>query len=103
MRDYIHVWDLATAHVAALTRFDSLPRPATPINLGTGTATTVRELLCVFNRASDRAVRALEAGRRPGDTAGAYTTSTARRACWAGGRATTSLTGSLTPCSGPRR
>jgi len=73
IRDYIHVWDLATAHVAALTRFDTLPGPATAINLGTGTGTTVRELVGMFNRVSDRPVRELEAGRRPGDTAGAYT------------------------------
>jgi len=73
IRDYIHVWDLAAAHVAALTRFDSLPGPATAINLGTGSGTTVRELLGMFNRVSDRPVRAFEAGRRPGDTVGAYT------------------------------
>ena len=73
IRDYIHVWDLATAHIAALTRFDTLPGPATAINLGTGTGTTVRELVGMFNRVSDRPVRELEAGRRPGDTAGAYT------------------------------
>ena len=50
LRDYVHVWDLAAAHVAALTRFDALPGPATAINLGTGTGTTVRELLAAFNR-----------------------------------------------------
>jgi UDP-glucose 4-epimerase len=73
IRDYIHVWDLATAHVAALTRFDTLPGPVTAINLGTGTGTTVRELVDTFNRVSDRPVQAREAGRRPGDVAGAYT------------------------------
>lgn len=73
IRDYIHVWDLATAHVAALTRFDSLPGPVTVINLGTGMGTTVRELLDMFNRVSGRPVRWRDAGRRPGDTAGAYT------------------------------
>ena len=56
IRDYIHVWDLATAHVAALTRFDTLPGPVTAINLGTGTGTTVRELLGMFNRVSDRPI-----------------------------------------------
>ena len=25
LRDYVHVWDLAAAHVAALSRFDALP------------------------------------------------------------------------------
>jgi UDP-glucose 4-epimerase len=73
IRDYIHVWDLATAHVAALTRFDSLPGPATAINLGTGSGTTVRELLGMFNHVSDRPVSVREAGRRPGDKVGAYT------------------------------
>jgi UDP-glucose 4-epimerase len=73
IRDYIHVWDLATAHVAALTRFDTLPGPVIAINLGTGTGTTVRELLGMFNRVSYRPIPAREAGRRPGDTAGAYT------------------------------
>ena len=73
LRDYLHVWDLAAAHVAALTRFDALPGPATVINVGGGTGTTVRELLAAFNRVADRPVEAREAGRRPGDVAGAYT------------------------------
>jgi UDP-glucose 4-epimerase len=73
LRDYIHVWDLATAHVAALTRFDVLPGPVTAINLGSGTGTTVRELVAAFNRVADRPVETREAGPRPGDVAGAYT------------------------------
>jgi UDP-glucose 4-epimerase len=72
VRDYIHVWDLAAAHVTALTRFDALPGPATAINLGTGSGTTVRELVDAFNHVADRPVQAREAGRRPGDIAGAY-------------------------------
>ena len=71
LRDYVHVWDLAAAHVAALTRFDALPGPATAINLGTGTGTTVRELLAAFNRVAGCPVEVREAGRRPGDVAGA--------------------------------
>ncbi len=73
IRDYVHVWDLAAAHVAALTRFGTLPGPVTAINLGTGAGTTVRELLDMFNRVSDRPLQVREARRRPGDTAGAYT------------------------------
>jgi UDP-glucose 4-epimerase len=72
LRDYIHVWDLAAAHVAALTRFDDLPGPVTVINLGTGTGTTVRELLDAFNQVADRPIEAREAGPRAGDVAGAY-------------------------------
>ena len=70
LRDYIHVWDLAAAHVAALTRFDALPGPVTAINLGTGTGTTVRELAAAFNQVADHPVQVREAGRRPGDVAG---------------------------------
>ena len=72
LRDYIHVWDLAAAHVAALTRFDALSGPVTVINLGSGAGTTVRELLAAFNRVADRPVEAREAARRPGDVAGAF-------------------------------
>ena len=73
IRDYIHVWDLAAAHVAALTRFDALPGPVTVINLGSGTGTTVRELLAAFNLVADHPVEGRDGARRPGDVAGAYT------------------------------
>ena len=42
IRDYIHVWDLARAHVAAVERFDevlaTVEAPSTFINIGTGPA-----------------------------------------------------------------
>jgi UDP-glucose 4-epimerase len=91
IRDYVHVWDLAEAHVAALSRFDALPGPTTVINLGTGTGITVRELLAAFNRVADRPVQWREADRRPGDIAGAYTR-TARAECLLGWRTQYSLT-----------
>lgn len=76
IRDYIHVWDLVTAHVAALRKFDDLVTSAnahTVINLGTGTGTTVRELLDAFNSVASAPIQARDAERRPGDVAGAYT------------------------------
>ncbi|WP_043621226.1 UDP-glucose 4-epimerase GalE [Nonomuraea candida] len=73
IRDYVHVWDLATAHVAALRRFDELGTSV--INLGTGRGTTVRELAEAFNRVVDRPIEVVEAPARPGDVAGAYTRS----------------------------
>ncbi|MEV0380128.1 UDP-glucose 4-epimerase GalE [Nonomuraea sp. NPDC050643] len=73
IRDYVHVWDLATAHVAALRRFDELGTDV--INLGTGSGTTVRELAEAFNRVVDRPIEIVEAPARPGDVAGAYTRS----------------------------
>jgi UDP-glucose 4-epimerase len=78
IRDYIHVWDLATAHVAALTRFDRLlpeGSSSTVINLGTGAGTTVRELLDAFNSVMETPITAVETAPRPGDVAGAYTRS----------------------------
>ena len=94
IRDYIHVWDLARAHVAALTRFDELiagPGGSAAINLGTGTGTTVRELLAAFSECSDRPLAAVEGPRRPGDVAGVYARSefAARQLGW---RATYSIT-----------
>ena len=73
VRDYIHVWDLAAAHVAALRRFDEVPYGA--INVGTGTGTTVRELADAFNQVCDRPIKVVETGPRPGDVVGAHTRS----------------------------
>jgi UDP-glucose 4-epimerase len=77
IRDYVHVWDLAAAHVAALAAFDEILGPATSlaINLGTGTGTTVRELVAAFNGVVDRPVETVDAPRRPGDVIGAFTRS----------------------------
>ena len=74
LRDYIHVWDLAAAHVAALDRFDALPTSTSVINLGTGRGTTVRELLDAFNQVAGP-LEARDGRRRPGDVAGAYSRS----------------------------
>lgn len=77
LRDYIHVWDLAQAHVAALQEFDDLLRDTTTgpgydvINLGTGTGTTVLELVAAFNDVVANPVRVVTGPARPGDVAGA--------------------------------
>jgi len=74
IRDYIHVWDLAAAHVAALSGFDQALGDATSvaINLGTGSGTTVRELVAAYNSVAERPVTAVDMPRRPGDVAGAF-------------------------------
>ncbi|RDI95790.1 UDP-glucose 4-epimerase GalE [Meiothermus sp. QL-1] len=76
IRDYIHVWDLALAHVRAVERFDEvlarLGRPYGVINLGTGRGVTVKELLAAFERVYGRPIPKREAPPRPGDVAGAY-------------------------------
>lgn len=75
LRDYIHVWDLALAHVAAVTKFDQVATDDEPyqvINIGTGDGVTVRELVAAFERVSGTHLPVVEAPRRPGDQAGAF-------------------------------
>ncbi len=78
IRDYIHVWDLARAHVLALQRFDEvLPgdRGYEVLNLGTGSGTTVRELVAAFRAVVQADVAVREADPRPGDVVGCFTRS----------------------------
>jgi len=76
IRDYLHVWDLARAHVSALERFDwameKMNARYLPVNLGTGNGVTVRELLAAFEKVWGSPLRKVEAPPRPGDVAGAY-------------------------------
>lgn len=75
LRDYIHVWDLALAHVAAVQRFDEVAtatRPYRVVNLGTGDGVTVRELIAAFERVTGAPLAVVETDRRPGDQAGAF-------------------------------
>ncbi|MEU9147277.1 UDP-glucose 4-epimerase GalE [Streptomyces sp. NPDC048349] len=81
IRDYVHVWDLARAHIQALTRFETVfPEGGTEtykvINLGTGTGTTVFELLEAFAKVTGQRLPSVETDRRPGDSAGAFSRGT---------------------------
>lgn len=67
IRDYIHVVDLALGHVAALGVLDELAPGAHPFNLGTGTGTTVLELLRTAEEVIGRPVPFEIVQRRPGD------------------------------------
>jgi UDP-glucose 4-epimerase len=76
MRDYLHVWDLAKAHVRAVERFDDVlataDAPSVVINVGRGEGVTVRELISAFERVTGRPLPVTEAPPRPGDAVGAY-------------------------------
>ena len=76
IRDYIHVWDIARAHVRAVEQFDEVlakvDAPSVVINLGTGDGTTVRELVAAFENVFGQPVPVTEAGGRPGDAIGAF-------------------------------
>lgn len=66
VRDYVHVTDLASAHVKALGYLRG-GGSSTALNLGTGTGHSVREVIAALERASGRRVPAREAPRRAGD------------------------------------
>jgi UDP-glucose 4-epimerase len=76
IRDYIHVWDLARAHVRAIETFDdvlaAVGAPSVIINVGTGSGVTVRELIAAFERVVGADVPTVTAPPRPGDAVGAF-------------------------------
>lgn len=73
VRDYIHVSDLATGHVAAVKRLlQDTAVEHTIVNLGTGRGHTVLELLHAFTRASGRAIPYNVVQRRAGDVAESF-------------------------------
>ena len=67
VRDYIHVLDLADAHVRAVDYLLG-GGETVELNLGTGAGTTVRELLDAISNVSDRPFPVEYAGRRDGDS-----------------------------------
>jgi UDP-glucose 4-epimerase len=70
-RDYIHVEDLAAAHVAALD-YVAAHTGCQAVNIGTGKGTTVNELVAAYARASGRSIATEIVARRPGDIASSY-------------------------------
>ena len=65
-RDYIHISDLANGHLKALENINNLKRLQI-LNLGTGSSTTVKELIDTFERSNNVTVPRRIVGRRPGD------------------------------------
>ncbi len=66
IRDYVHVADIADAHLRALdVALDG--GAAVALNLGTGTGRSVREVVEAVRRVTGRAVPTVERARRPGD------------------------------------
>jgi len=73
IRDYIHVMDLADSHVAAIKKiFDPNLVGVKIYNLGTGSGTSVLEMIKAFEEASGRKVPYEIVGRRAGDVSSAY-------------------------------
>jgi UDP-arabinose 4-epimerase len=68
IRDYIHVQDLAEAHLGAL-RYLTHHDGFTALNLGTGSGHSVREVIAAVEAATGAPVPRRETARRPGDPA----------------------------------
>lgn len=65
IRDYIHVDDLAAAHLAALERLE--PRAELKLNLGTGQGASVQEVISICREVTDHKTPTRTVGRRAGD------------------------------------
>ena len=66
IRDYIHVVDLGKAHIAALERLES-GEASFACNLGTGTGTSVREIIDLAEEVTGKSIPVVEGERRAGD------------------------------------
>jgi UDP-glucose-4-epimerase GalE len=71
LRDYIHVTDLADAHVRALAWLES-GGPSATYNVGTEHPSSVRDVIAAVERVTGRPVNTRSAPRRPGDPAVLY-------------------------------
>ncbi len=71
IRDYIHVTDLARAHVLAVEHLEAEPGSLI-LNLGTGFGATVKEVIDAVQAAAGSPVPVKEGPRRPGDPYGLY-------------------------------
>ena len=71
VRDYIHVTDLATGHIAALDALDRVDG-CVAVNLGTGRGYSVLDMIAAAARAVGRDIPYEIVARRPGDIAATY-------------------------------
>jgi UDP-glucose 4-epimerase len=67
VRDYVHVLDLAEAHLSALEYLDRQDRPHSTFNVGTGTGSSVLEVLEQIRATTGLSFEADLQPRRPGD------------------------------------
>ena len=67
IRDYIHVTDLADAHVLALKYLDHETHQSLCVNLGTGQGHSVMEVIQTVQQVTGKPVAYRTVGRRPGD------------------------------------
>jgi UDP-glucose 4-epimerase len=78
VRDYVHVSDLAEAHVNALAYISS-KRESLTVNLGSEAGVTVTEMVEAARRVTGKEIPARYVARRPGDASALYATSALAR------------------------
>ena len=83
IRDYIHVVDLAQAHILAMA-----PGKKGFYNLGNGDGYSVREVITTCERICERKIPVVEKPRRPGDPPKLVASADRRATTWAGSRNT---------------
>lgn len=67
IRDYVHVVDLAEAHVAAMKYLDDNNKGHVRVNVGTGTGASVLDVVHTIEKHSGRTIDWQDTGRRAGD------------------------------------
>jgi UDP-glucose 4-epimerase len=72
VRDYIHVMDLANAHVKALEFLETGKSSFETINVGTGKGASILEVIRIFEQVSDVKLNWKYGTRRPGDVVEIY-------------------------------
>ncbi len=79
IRDYVHVWDVALAHIKAIENFDSAFSKADlkdkgymPLNIGSGIGVTVKEFISAFENIVGEKINVELSEHRLGDIAGSY-------------------------------
>jgi UDP-glucose 4-epimerase len=65
VRDFIHIYDLAVAHLQVLQALDH--SGSRNYNLGTGTGSSIHEVIAAASRVSGKSVPSIDSPRRPGD------------------------------------
>lgn len=69
IRDYIHITDLAAAHLSTLDALAAQPDQSLTFNVGYGHGASVLDVLDAVDRVSGQTLHRIAAGRRPGDVA----------------------------------
>ncbi len=72
VRDYIHVVDLATAHIKSLAHIESMDNNIDVLNVGTGNGSTVLEVVKAFESSTGVKLNFIVGPRRSGDVVAVY-------------------------------